>query len=1073
MKKIIKTLNLFQCCITGIILLLSFSLSAQQLENDALTYTHEATLILAPLLEADETLYKNGILYDRVMGLGSLRDVNTNTTTHGIHFQRTWQELFNARLHPTTKHISLNDLKQISNHYQKQDIIPVGLINMDFTQFTTATLEDFETDNITITQLVNRNRATSPSPYEDRHLFLASPVITGAIKTAFNTPVTFKTDIFVLDQAALPFHNVQVTYNNTTKTIIQNGAFVNTNFTYSFTTSGLKTLTFKATYTNGKQLISTASINVEIIEVLNRNNAIEKIEATESFKGYDEAADCGGNCFGEGEYQIFFGDENNGIERTKLKKPIIILDGFDPGDIRKIDNGKGSITYLIDNGFKEDNMRKFKAAGFDVVILNFPNYPIRTENKSVFNPTTNQYVNISTTIYRDGGADYIERNANVLKALITKLNGKLVANGSTEKIKIIGPSMGGLISRVALTQMEQANQNHNTDIWVSFDSPHLGANIPIGLQYFFTFMEQEQVALLKSPAARQMLLIQNPPPFTLQQLATTYGANSFIYMLLAPEVKKYPGNYTFRNTFKNLLNNLGFPDSTNRNLALINGSINGTRQGTPKSLDLDIDLKVIKTLFGSLGRYQIKTFTTHDGGRHKIFERYKRILFFPNTKSVYLADNSGNGSLDNSPGGTFDMKNEFESTLGITLPLTNANAGIAVENLLKEPNEPSNLGIRLMAPIILGAFGTTVYLNLNQGTPSFIPTKSSLAFTGTNKVWHETLSNRNLVCSGETPFDSYFAPSENEPHVTLNSKNIAWILEEFRGNQQNPSFQMPSENMQGASRICQNTTEVYSFSNCQFNATSWEISGNLTKVWSNSKHIAVKPKTGVNYGAALITAINGDKSVTKQVNLGYHLYTNITEVPAASIQHLLPTAPLGNTDIGLQLNFNASTTEIEKIEWQKIGSNFIWSQDNNLYGNDNRVIISKNCNGPIEFKVRVKNSCGWSNWQDITYNITSCSTNCAGVGSGISTGVNSNNFDVYPVPSTVNLTVKIKNQPPAILQSGEFFIVTLYNKVFRIKREVNGIANSITVPTSDLPAGSYILTIQYNNIYESHTILID
>ena len=77
------------------------------------------------------------------------------------------------------------------------------------------------------------------------------------------------------------------------------------------------------------------------------------------------------------------------------------------------------------------------------------------------------------------------------------------------------------------------------------------------------------------------------------------------------------------------------------------------------------------------------------------------------------------------------------------------------------------------------------------------------------------------------------------------------------------------------------------------------------------------------------------------------------------------------------------------------------------------------------------------------------------------------------MPANTNLTVKIKNQPLSMLQNGEFFIVTLYNKVFRIKREINGNANSITIPTSDLPTGSYILTIQYNSIYESHTILID
>jgi len=578
-------------------------------------------------------------------------------------------------------------------------------------------------------------------------------------------------------------------------------------------------------------LISSATINVEIINVFYKNNAIDSIIATESFKGYDEASDCGGNCFGEGEYQIFFGDDANEVQRTSLKKPIIILDGFDPGDTRKIDNGSGSIVDLIDNQGNEANMNEFKKAGFDVVILNFPNYPIRTENKSVFNPTTNQYVTISTDIYRDGGADYIERNANVLKALITKLNGKLVTNGSTEKLKIIGPSMGGLISRVALTQMEQANQNHNTDIWVSFDSPHLGANIPVGLQYFFNYMELDQVEMLKTPAARQMLLTQ-----VVEQ------------------------TYTTRNTFNNLLNTLGFPSNTTRNLALVNGSINGTRQGAPKTTMLDVDVKIVKTILGSLGRYKIKTFATHDGGRHKIFERYKRALFFKNTHAAYLIDNTGKGSLDNSPGGTYDMKNEFESFLGTELPLTNSNAGIAVNSYLNVTDQPARWLVDAIVQLILLRTNSSIYLDIKQGSPAFIPTKSSLAFSGSNKLWHENIGNRDLVCTNETPFDNYFAPIENEPHITLNSKNIAWILKEFNGITPNPTVYFPNNlTINGDVTIYFNKTNAYTINIPSCSATTtWAVSSGLQIISQSNNTINVAPISSTFTGAGYITAtING------------------------------------------------------------------------------------------------------------------------------------------------------------------------------------------------------------------------
>ena len=82
-------------------------------------------------------------------------------------------------------------------------------------------------------------------------------------------------------------------------------------------------------------------------------------------------------------------------------------------------------------------------------------------------------------------------------------------------------------------------------------------------------------------------------------------------------------------------------------------------------------------------------------------------------------------------------------------------------------------------------------------------------------------------------------------------------------------------------------------------------------------------------------------------------------------------------------------------------------------------------------------------------------------------------FEVFPVPASTNLTVKVKNEEPAMLTFGENFKITLYSKVYRIKKVVNGVANSITTDVTSLPAGFYILTIEYNDYYESHSIVIE
>ena len=71
---------------------------------------------------------------------------------------------------------------------------------------------------------------------------------------------------------------------------------------------------------------------------------------------------------------------------------------------------------------QESLIEKLLADGFDVIILNY-----------------------------NSGADYIQRNAQVLISVINNINSQLEANGSNSELIIIGPSMAGLISRYALS----------------------------------------------------------------------------------------------------------------------------------------------------------------------------------------------------------------------------------------------------------------------------------------------------------------------------------------------------------------------------------------------------------------------------------------------------------------------------------------------------------------------------------------------------------------------------------------------------------------------------------------------
>lgn len=121
----------------------------------------------------------------------------------------------------------------------------------------------------------------------------------------------------------------------------------------------------------------------------------------------------------------------------------------------------------------------------------------------------------------------------------------------------------------------------------------------------------------------------------------------------------------------------------------------------------------------------------------------------------------------------------------------------------------------------------------------------------------------------------------------------------------------------------------------------------------------------------------GSVSIERTIYIGTPLVTGVEEVSVAQTGHTSPFSPDGNcSELGLKLNFAPSFANIEDMEWEKVTTNYQWSQ--NLPENSNQyVVIAPQCNGPIKFKVRMKNSCGWSDWQELEYNITECQFNCS------------------------------------------------------------------------------------------------
>lgn len=144
------------------------------------------------------------------------------------------------------------------------------------------------------------------------------------------------------------------------------------------------------------------------------------------------------------------------------KKPFIYVEGFDHPVLAALTNGNIQQLYGSPTGG------------------NYDYYSVYSSNLSATLNNNNYdffYVN-----WNNPEAD-IKQNAILLDRIITQINILRPADGSDERSVLVGHSMGGLIARWALVQMENDHREHLVGCFVCQDSPHLGAVVPIGAQY--------------------------------------------------------------------------------------------------------------------------------------------------------------------------------------------------------------------------------------------------------------------------------------------------------------------------------------------------------------------------------------------------------------------------------------------------------------------------------------------------------------------------------------------------------------------------------------------------------------
>jgi hypothetical protein len=160
-----------------------------------------------------------------------------------------------------------------------------------------------------------------------------------------------------------------------------------------------------------------------------------------------------------GYYTIAYSNTNT---TGKLLKPLIVVEGFDPGNITSPENAYGTTnytTFISSLGTIGTNPTSYSG---DLESLIYYDYDI---------------------IYVDWAysEDFIENNALLLEKIITTVNS--MKTDINTPVVILGQSMGTLCARWALKDMENKGIAHHVRTFISWDGPQQGANVPIAYQY--------------------------------------------------------------------------------------------------------------------------------------------------------------------------------------------------------------------------------------------------------------------------------------------------------------------------------------------------------------------------------------------------------------------------------------------------------------------------------------------------------------------------------------------------------------------------------------------------------------
>ncbi|MES2812377.1 MAG: T9SS type A sorting domain-containing protein [Bacteroidota bacterium] len=816
---------------------------------------------------------------------------------------------------------------------------------------------------------------------------------------------------------------------------------VDKEITVTYSSEGKKEIQFEINFENGDKInrnsvLTVSYSNADLARLFQRAPSLITATRTPDLAIYGETDLSAGKC----EYEIFTSPD--GI----FDKPIYVIDGFDPTDSRNTTAVYNLLTY-VDAGGVTRNLgdRIRNEEGFDIVVVNFPTY-----------------TNAAGRII-DGGADYIERNALSVVTVMETLNAQKIG---TEQNVVIGPSMGGLISRYALRYMEQNALNHQTRLWVSFDSPHYGANVPIGLQHLFNYFaygygDSDGVkplinSMLRSPAAKQML-VDHFQAHIAAGPETPLGDDPIVPSTGLPLTPTgYPG---FRDNFQNRMNTMGFPQAT-RNVSMINGSgsLGKFKDKTNNDINTGFDFIGTASSQANIDTGDVFAFINTRALTFCEFMPNANIqetivdvdiqakIFFWITQDSFLAtakQSAGSNGVDSSPGGLFDMGGLADSLPPGDPVLTNFLGAMKAD---KFSFIPAVSGMALNVGGNINNNQPNYYFNINLGTKDY--------------PWDGTTT----ATSNTTPFKNWYMPPTNENHVTITQGNVdfAWC-------------EIVKPDVDFAN------TGTDTFATCQGTSVSFTFSNNVHGCNAITYTALGQPAgSSVSFSPATITA---DGNVTATINnlpVGTHTITITPTGYPTKAKTVTVTINPANPNLtgATQYKINSGSFTTGSSVTVSQGENLELQIPSNLYTGTiewfNPTGASKGSTNPVITNIQ-DGSTNEGTWNAKVTFVNDCTKMAASnipftVNVDTSLSADTNEFldlIIYPNPSNDRIAITSSID----LSDVKMQIIDLRGRIISNAKAIILNSNTIQVDISELAQGPYLLRIENQKFKSIKTII--